>query len=142
MRAEPRLNPVNMIVIINERLRRGAYSDSSVEAFGMAAPIPVPARKRRIAISVGEDAHAVASVKSPMMRTETTKTGFRPNRSEDGPATKAPTTRPNGAALITMPKAGREMFQSAKMEGVTKPMMATSMPSATTIIKQRATNSH
>src|SRR3982751_5712623 len=111
-----------MIVIISERRRKGAYSDSSVEAFGMAAPMPVPARKRRIAISVGEDAHAVASVKSPMMRTETMRTGFRPNRSDDGPATRAPTTRPNGAALITKPKAGREMLHSARMEGVTEPV--------------------
>jgi len=77
-----------------------------------------------------------------MMSTETTRTGFRPNRSDDGPATKAPTTRPNGAALITKPKAGREMFHSARMEGVTKPMMATSMPSATTTMKHRATSNH
>ena len=142
MAAEPRLNPVNMIVIINERLRRGAYSDRRVEALGMAAPMPVPARKRRIAISMGEDAHAVTSVNSPNMRTETTRTGFRPNLSEEGPATRAPTARPNGAALITMPNAGLEMSHSCRMEGVTKPMMATSMPSATTTRKHRATKNH
>ena len=76
------------------------------------------------------------------MRTEMIKTGFRPIRSDDGPATKAPTTRPNGAALITRPNAGREMSHSCKMEGVTKPIMATSMPSATTTMKHSATKSH
>ena len=84
--AEPRLNPVNMIVIISERLRRGAYSDRSVEALGIAAPMPIPARKRRIAISVGDDAPGGRErQQSPKMRTETTRTGFRPNRSDDGP---------------------------------------------------------
>ena len=54
MRAEPRLKPVNMIVISNERLRCGAYSDSSVVAFGIAAPRPIPVSRRRSAIPVGE----------------------------------------------------------------------------------------
>src|SRR3954451_12544617 len=115
MRADPRLNPVNMIVIISERRRCGAYSDKRVEAFGMAGAMPGPARKRRIAIWVGDDVHAVASVNRPMISTETIRTGLRPNRSEDGPATKAPTTRPNGAALITMPNAGREISHSCRM---------------------------
>ena len=41
-----------------------------------------------------------------------------------------------------MPNAGREMSHSCRMEGVTKPMMATSMPSATTTMKHIATRSH
>src|SRR5580700_1889237 len=39
--AEPRLKPQNMMVIINERLRWGAYSDSSVVVLGIAAPSPI-----------------------------------------------------------------------------------------------------
>ena len=142
MAAEPRLNPVNMTVIINDRLRCGAYSDSSVVAFGMAAPMPIPASRRRTAISVGEDAYAAARVSVPNKRMETIRTSFRPNLSDDGPATKAPITRPNGAALMTIPNAGLEMFHSCRIEGVTKPMMATSMPSAATTRKHMATRNH
>jgi hypothetical protein len=112
--AEPRLKPVNIIVIISERRLRGAYSDNNVEAFGMAAPMPLPARNRRSAISAGEDAYAATSVKAPKGKTEKIRTIFRPDLSEDGPATSAPMTRPKGAALITMPKAGLDIIPFLK----------------------------
>lgn len=56
MRAEPRLKPVNITVIISDRRRLGAYSDSSVVVLGIAAPIPMPASSRNSAICTGVEA--------------------------------------------------------------------------------------
>ncbi len=53
--------------------------------------------------------------------------------------TQSQETRPKGVALMTKPKAGREMFQSCRIGGATKPMIATSIPSATTMRKHMAT---
>lgn len=70
---------------------------------------------------MGEDAYAITSVNGPNNKTEMINTIFRPNLSEEGPATRAPMTRPKGAALITMPKAGLDMSHSCSIEGATKP---------------------
>ena len=140
--AEPRLKPLNMMVINSERRRCGTYSESSVVAFGIAAPMPMPASRRSSAISCGEDDPAAMTVKMPNRNTAVVSTILRPNRSDKGPAISAPMTRPKGAALMTKPKAGREMFQSCRIEGVTKPMIATSIPSATTMRKHMATSAH
>lgn len=81
-------------------------------------------------------------MKTAKRNTETISTSFRPSLSEDGPATRAPITKPNGAALMTTPNDAGEIAHSCSTDGVTKPMMATSIPSATTIMKQSATSSH
>ena len=140
--AEPSVKPENMAVIIRARHRAGAYSLSSVVAFGMAAPMPMPARKRSAAISSGVEVKAAASVSSAKASTDAISTGLRPKRSEDGPASSAPNTRPKGAALMTKPNTARDTLQSCRIGGVTKPMMATSMPSAMTTRKHSATSSH
>ena len=100
---------MNMIVIINERLRCGAYSDSSVVVLGIAAPRPMPVSSRSTAIDVGDCVNAVAIVNTPKRKTDVISTHLRPMRSEAGPAASAPITRPIGAALITRPNAGREI---------------------------------
>ena len=56
--AEPSVKPLNMIVINSERRRSGTYSESSVVAFGIAAPMPMPASRRSSAISSGADDEA------------------------------------------------------------------------------------
>ena len=93
------------------RRRSGTYSDNSVVVLGMAAPRPRPVRKRSTAISVVLRVQAVNSVHRPKTSTEPISTLRRPHQSDDGPASKAPTARPMGAAPITRPKAGREICQ-------------------------------
>ena len=103
---------MNMMVISNARLRCGAYSDSSVVEFGIAAPRPIPVSRRSNAIAHGDCVNAVAIVNTPNRNTDVINTHLRPMRSDAGPAVSAPITRPIGAALITSPNAGREMPQS------------------------------
>ena len=62
--AEPRVKPANMMVINRARRRCGAYSESKVAALGIAAPMPVPPRRRHSAISCGEDDQAAIDRKS------------------------------------------------------------------------------
>src|SRR5450830_855313 len=141
-RAEPRLKPVNMAATRKARRRSGTYSDSRGGGWGWAAPRPRPVRKRSAAIWVVSCASGVSRVHRPKPSTEPISTRRRPHQSEDDPASTAPTARPIGAAPITMPKAGREIPHSARMEGATKPMMATSMPSTATMKKHSSTSTH
>ena len=76
--AAPRENPQNATVIRNERLRCGAYSDTRILAFGMAAPSPSPVRKRRITMVLMSGENAVARVHRPNMDTLLTSTILRP----------------------------------------------------------------
>ncbi|CDL61618.1 hypothetical protein [Klebsiella pneumoniae IS39] len=63
--AAPKVKPQKMTVIINERWRSGAYSDTSVPIFGIAAPSPRPVIKRKNIICSTLCEKAVAMVQKP-----------------------------------------------------------------------------
>jgi hypothetical protein len=76
-RRPPSEKPHIIIITPVARVRRGMYSDVSAIAFGMAPPIPIPVRTRRM-LSVSTDrAVAVSSDPIPNVSADRTRTGLR-----------------------------------------------------------------
>lgn len=113
-----------MQVTSNERERCGQYSENSVVAFGIAAPKPIPVKKRSTTKVFKSVAYADARVKPPKISIETLKTILRPKRSAVGPDTKAPIIMPPKAALMTGPSCERSIPQSCAKAGAIKPIAA------------------
>src|SRR5690606_8644408 len=120
--AIPKLYPQNIQVTSNERERCGQYSENSVVAFGIAAPKPIPVKKRITTKVFKSAAYADAKVKPPNISIDTPKTILRPRRSAVGPDTKAPIGRPPKAALSTGPSCERSIPPSCAKAGAIKPM--------------------
>ena len=88
--AAPKVKPQKMTVIINERWRSGAYSDTSVPIFGIAAPSPRPVIKRKNIICSTLCEKAVAMVQKPKKKTLLMMIFLRPSQSASGPEKIAP----------------------------------------------------
>ena len=108
----------------------------------MAAPRPMPVKKRSTVSCVRSPAKAEPRQATPNTSTEPTSTRLRPSRSASGPADSAPAAKPNNAALNTGASAGLDTPHSLISEGAMKPMAAVSKPSSSTMKKHRPKISH
>ncbi|MNZ40586.1 hypothetical protein D3C78_581110 [compost metagenome] len=139
--AAPKEKPQKATVTRKARLRSGAYSEVRVAALGIAAPSPRPVRKRKMTSWVTSVEKAVTRVQKPKNSTLQTSTILRPQRSDSGPATSAPTARPISAALITGPSACAVTPHSSRSCGAIRPITTTSKPSSAMMAKQKNTTS-
>ena len=81
----------------------GAYSEVKATRFGITPPMPKPAKKRKIANSVGLEAKPPAKVK-PLNRTiQIMMTFLRPILSAKEPKIIAPNIIPANAVLASIP---------------------------------------
>jgi len=135
--AAPKVKPQKMTVIINERWRSGAYSDTSVPMFGIAAPSPRPVIKRKNIICSMLCEKAVAMVQKPKKKTLLIMIFLRPSQSASGPEKIAPSARPISAALITRPSWWLLTPHSSFSVGAINPMIAISKPSRAITQKPR-----
>ena len=78
MTPEPRLNPVNIVAIRNDRLLSGTYSEQSVMVTGIAAPRKKPVMMRSVVIELMSVVVPVQMQKTPMPTAAPSSTVRRP----------------------------------------------------------------
>lgn len=140
--AEPSVKPQNIVVTSSERHLAGAYSAISAVALGIAAPSPMPVRKRSAVSAGSEPANPDAKHQKPNVATDATISIRLPTRSATGPAIIEPTAYPTSAAPSVGPSASRDTWNVLTSIGATKPINAVSSPSSAAMRKQSASTRH
>ena len=133
--AAPKVKPQKMTVIINERWRSGAYSDTSVPIFGIAAPSPRPVIKRKNIICSTLCEKAVAMVQKPK-KTLLMMIFLRPSQSASGPR-KSPQREADQRGADHQTQLVVAYPHSSFSVGAIKPMIAISKPSRAMTQKPR-----
>ena len=135
-RTAPKGKPAKVATMTVDRMRCGAYSETSARILGMAPPRPKPAIRRYINNESTDVAVAHIRDMTPNSKVLKMISGLRPKRSASELRTTAPIMVPIKPAANNGPNCSGEMDHRLRSEGATNEIDWVSKPSNAAIRKQ------